>query len=110
MEIDISKFPPLLQAAAFIGVMVAGAVAWILAKRKPATVDTERLQQQLDQAQLKADLARVLDANREAFFKSMSDLEKRTALIVGELEDRVRTLEIEHASFRERLGYRRTPR
>lgn len=106
MEPDIiSKLPPALQVAAFIGAVLAGAVAWLLARRQPAPVpryDQERLQQQLDNERLRAGIEQIMQANRESFFVAMREQRKELSQDIGELEDRLRDIEIELAEVRGR--------
>lgn len=122
MGIDITNLPPAAQIIAYLVIGVAGAVAWVMAARKQSSPDddgarlaAERqdLRDQIAAAllrdsanQLREDVAKVLEANREAFFKSLHDQDRRQSQELGELEDRVRTLEIEHAGMKERLGLR----
>lgn len=107
-QANLGPYPILQLAAAILVLMGVGIAVWrgLRDKDKSEENDPDRLQYQLDQAQLQANVARVLEANREAFFKAMSDQERAINHDIGDLEDRLRTLEIEHAGFRERLGRR----
>lgn len=111
---SLGPYPILQITAAFLVLVGLGFAVWRGIRDKVETKADDPDLERLSQLQLKLDLAefqgavsKVLEANREAFFKAMNDTERAIKIEIGELENRVRTLEIEHAGFREQLGNRR---
>ena len=104
------KLPIFVQIAVLLGGLVGGVVMYVRGGRDPKPgieSEKEKLKDAIAAAllrdtasKLREDVGKVLEANREAFFKALADQDRAHDHIIGELEDRVRTMEIEFAGMR----------
>jgi hypothetical protein len=112
-----SVLPPYLVQISFaIGGVIAG--AWMIIRGRTTKSDSsiiaerETLRQQLQDAivrdaaqKLRDDVAKVLEANREAFFKALHDQDQRIQQSHHAISDRLRNMEIENAGLKRDLAH-----
>lgn len=122
MELLESFLPPfVIQVAGFFAIVIGGAIMYVRGKntKSEAEATNEQIEKERDELRekiaasllrdtaqtLREDIAKVLTANRESFFKTLGDHDDRNQQRFHSLSDRLRNLEIENAGVKRDLAH-----